>query len=202
MYRHHPQTITVQNAIQSGAIGKIQLVRGSFSFTLNQPDDFRWVPEYGGGALWDVGCYPVSFTRMLVGSLPQEVFGWQVTTPGGVDQTFIGQLRFSENVLAQFDCSFNLPRQTMMEIRGTDGSMVIPAPFKPDPKQKPYILKDDRRHQITYKNADLYLGEIEDLADAVLLRQPPRISLTESRENIATLKALLLSARENRVISL
>lgn len=201
MYRHHPQTLAVQKAVQDGQIGDIQLIRGSFSFTLQRPEDFRWTPEFGGGALWDVGCYPVSFTRMLVGNPPEEVFGWQVATPDGVDQTFIGQLRFSGGVLAQFDCSFNLPHQTVMEIRGTQGILIVPAPFKPDPKQKPYILKDNRKRQITFKNPDLYLGEVEDLADAILFGKSPRVSLSESRENIATLKALLLSARENRVVS-
>jgi len=201
MYRHHPQTLAVQEAVRDGEIGDIQLIRGSFSFTLQRPEDFRWTPEYGGGALWDVGCYPVSFTRMLVESPPEEVFGWQITTPDGVDQTFIGQLRFSGGVLAQFDCSFNLPRQTVMEIRGTKGILIVPAPFKPDPEQKPYILKDNRKLQIEFKNPDLYLGEVEDLADAILFGKPPRVSLSESRENIATLKALLLSARENRVVS-
>ena len=201
MYRHHPQTIAVQNAVQSGMIGDIQLIRGSFSFIFQRPDDFRWTPEYGGGALWDVGCYPVSFAHMLAGSPPDEVFGWQVTAPSGVDQTFIGQLRFPNSVLAQFDCSFKLPRQTVIEIRGTNGILIIPAPFKPDPKRKPYILKDNHKQQISFKDIDLYLGEIEDLADAILLGKSPRVSLAESRENIATLNALLLSARENRSVN-
>ena len=201
MYRHHPQTLAIEKAIQEGKIGEIQLIRGSFSFTLQRPDDFRWIPEYGGGALWDVGCYPVSFAHLLAGSTPKEVFGWQVTASGGVDETFAGQIHFSNGVLAQFDCSFNLPHQTGMEIRGSRGTLIIPAPFKPDPKQKPFILTDHHKEKLSFKSGDLYLGEIEDLADAILCGHSPRISLAESRENIATLDALLHSARENRVVS-
>jgi xylose dehydrogenase (NAD/NADP) len=62
-------------------------------------------PALGGGSLWDVGCYPVSFAQALAGGDPLEVFGWQVLGDTGVDLTFAGQMRFGGGVLAQFDSS-------------------------------------------------------------------------------------------------
>ena len=64
-----------------------------FTFDLTpRRDDIRWVPEYGGGSIWDVGCYPISFTRLIAQAEPIEVFGWQTTRARpGVDEVFVGQ---------------------------------------------------------------------------------------------------------------
>ena len=106
MYRHHAQTLKARELIREGALGKVGLVRGAFTFNLNRPSDVRLEPAKGGGSLWDVGCYPVSFARFALDEEPHEAFGWQVTGPTGVDETFAGQLRFPSGALAQFDCGF------------------------------------------------------------------------------------------------
>ena len=80
----------------------------------------------GGGSIWDVGCYPISYARMFVGEDPLDVFGWQVTGPTGIDETFVGQMRFDHDVLAQFDCSFVIPFHAFMEIVGSEGTLSIP----------------------------------------------------------------------------
>ena len=106
MYRHHPQTLKVKQLVDEGAIGELRFVRGSFSFPLDNPGDCRLRPEWGGGSLWDVGCYPISFTRFLLGQEPVEVFGSQTKGPTGIDLTFAGQLVFANGVLAQIDSGF------------------------------------------------------------------------------------------------
>ena len=75
MYRHHPQTLKVKQLLDEGAIGTLRYLRGAFTFELSRPNDVRLRPEWGGGCLWDVGCYPVSFARHLVGQEPLEVYG-------------------------------------------------------------------------------------------------------------------------------
>src|SRR5689334_21224976 len=77
MYRHHPQTLKVQEIIKSGVLGTLKLLRGSFSFFLSREKDVRLDPEMGGGSIWDIGCYPISYARTVVGENPREVFGWQ-----------------------------------------------------------------------------------------------------------------------------
>jgi D-xylose 1-dehydrogenase (NADP+, D-xylono-1,5-lactone-forming) len=84
-YRAHPQTLKVKEIVDSGKLGKIKMVHGSFTFVMTNPDDYRWKPEMGGGGLWDIGCYPLSYTRTVLGAEPLEVFGWQGTAPTGVD---------------------------------------------------------------------------------------------------------------------
>ena len=122
MYRHHPQTLKVQELVREGALGTLKLIRGSFTYVLSHAGDVRLHPAMGGGSIWDVGCYPISYARTVVGGEPLEVFGWQVTGPTGIDETFVGQMRFADNVYAQFDSSFAIPFQTFMEIVGSEGT--------------------------------------------------------------------------------
>ena len=202
MYRHHPQTLKVKELIDSGAIGEMQLIKGAFTFTLKREGNFRWIREYGGGSLWDVGCYPISFARMLVGVEPAEVFGWQVTGPEGSDDSFFGQMRFGNGVHMQFDCGFTSTPRSFIEIVGTAGSMQVPNAFKPGRKSEFKIIRGDEMETIKIKGQELYLGEVEDMCNAILNQQPPRISLSDSRNNIAAILGLYKSAQEGNPINL
>ncbi|MCI0610065.1 MAG: Gfo/Idh/MocA family oxidoreductase, partial [Anaerolineae bacterium] len=195
MYRHHPQTLKVQELVRNGSIGTLKLIRGSFSFVLSREGDVRLDPAMGGGSIWDVGCYPISYARTIVGTAPLEVFGWQVTGPTGIDETFLGQMRFVNDVHAQFDCSFVIPFHSFMEIVGSEGTLNIPKPFKPGVDEKIYLTRGDKTETIKIKGQELYIGEVEDMADAILLGHEPYISLNDSRANVAVISVLLESAR-------
>ena len=202
MYRHHPQTLKVQEFVKNGALGTPKLLRGSFSFLLSREGDVRLKPEWGGGSIWDVGCYPISYARSVLGQDPLEVFGWQATGPTGIDETFTGQVRFADDVLMQFDSSFAIPFRACMEIVGSDATLNIPRPFKPGTEEKIYLTRNDKIETIKIKGQELYLGEVEDMADAILLGRAPRISLEDSRANVRTIAALLESARTGRPVEL
>lgn len=202
MYRHHPQTLKVQEIVNSGSLGTLKLVRGSFSFLLTRAGDVRLNPEWGGGSIWDVGCYPISYTRTVVGASPLEVFGWQVTGPTGIDDTFVGQMRFENDVQAQFDCSFVIPFHSFMEIVGNEATLRIPKPFKPQINEQIFIIRDDKVETIKVKGQELYIGEVEDMADAILHGKDTLVSLDDSRINVAVISALLESARLGKPVTL
>jgi D-xylose 1-dehydrogenase (NADP+, D-xylono-1,5-lactone-forming) len=202
MYRTHSQTLKVEEMVKDGELGRIRLVRGSFTFLMTEPDDYRWKPEMGGGGLWDVGCYPLSYARAVLGSEPQEVFGWQVTAPSGVDESFFAQLRFPGEVYAQFDCSVTVPYHVFMEIVGDAGTLIIPRPFNPGSKESLHLVRQGKTKSITVKGPENYVSEVEDLADAVLLGKPPRVSLVDSRANTRAIVALLESARIGKPVKL
>ena len=92
MYRHHPQTLMVKELVDGGQIGRLQYIRGSYSYPFTRTGNFRADPARGGGSIWDVGCYPISYARLLAGSEPLEVYGRQVLSPSGIDETFVGQM--------------------------------------------------------------------------------------------------------------
>jgi xylose dehydrogenase (NAD/NADP) len=202
MYMHHEQTRRVKALVDSGRLGQLQLVKGAFTFVLNRPGDVRFKPDLGGGSIWDVGCYPISYARLLTSSEPDEVFGWEVRPENGVDMTFVGQLRFPGGVLAQFDCGFQTPGRAYMEVVGSEGSAYISSPFKPGPDERIEVRRGDVMEQIRIKGKELYLGEVEDMADAVLDGKQPGVSAAQSRGNTATITALLESARTGKPVQL
>jgi predicted dehydrogenase len=203
MYKHHPQTLKVLELVEEEAIGELLLIKGAFTFNLDRSDDVRWVPEWGGGSIWDVGCYPISFARLVARAEPVEVFGWQITGSTGVDVVFSGQMRFASGLLAQFDCGFRAPYRTSIEVVGTKGSIELASPFKPAGGDWIQVKHGDRTEMIESPRIDhLYQGEIEDMERAVLDGQAPRISLDNSRANVAAILALLESARSGAVVRL
>ena len=123
MYLHHPQIRQAIAMARGGELGPLELVSGSFTFFLTYPNDPRIDPAMGGGSLWDVGCYPVSFARRLAGpdpdgGQPEVVHALARFDERGVDRTFIGQLRFPGGLLAQFDSGFAAPDRERFEIVG------------------------------------------------------------------------------------
>jgi xylose dehydrogenase (NAD/NADP) len=202
MYRHHSQTHRVRELLQGGEIGQLRLVRGAFSFNISNPSDVRLTAELGGGSIWDVGCYPISYARFVIGSEPLEVFGWQQLGGGGVDETFAGQMRFAGDVFVQFDSSFRAPQRSFMEFIGSQGVLSVPNPYKPGLRESLSLEVNEKVKKVPVRGQALYRGEVEDMAEAILDGKPPLISLADSRNNVAAIVALLTSARENRPLSL
>ena len=201
-YRAHPYMLKVKEIIDGGKLGKIKIVHGSFTFVMTNQEDIRWDPAMGGGGLWDIGCYPLSFTRTVLGTEPLEVFGWQVTSPSGVDEVFAGQLRFPGDIYFQLDCSFKIPFHVYMEIVGDEGTLTIPRPFNDMAKKELYLTRDGKTSTIVVKGPDPYLAEVENFADAILLGKQPATSLADSRLNTAAILALLESAKTGKPVTL
>ena len=202
MYRHHPQTLKVKELVDGGALGKLLLIKGAFTFMMTHEGDFRGIKEMGGGSIWDVGCYPISYARMVAGAEATEVFGWQVEGPSGSDMSFFGEMRFANGVQAQFDSGFQSPLRSYIEIVGSEAVMNISVPFKPGSKSEIHIQRGHKTESIKIKGQELYMGEVDDMCDAVLLGKRPRISLADSRANIATILALLESANTGKPVRL
>jgi D-xylose 1-dehydrogenase (NADP+, D-xylono-1,5-lactone-forming) len=201
MYRHHPQTILIKQMIDSGEIGNLKYVSGSFCYTNTRSSDPRFDPTLGGGSLWDVGCYPISYSRYIIGKQPIEIIGYQVPGPTGIDLLFTGQMLFPGGIIAQFNCSFITPFKAEMEFAGDKGRIIIPEPYKPGSRTKIIIDQDGEKKIIKVKGAELYQGEVKDMENAILLNQPTHISLEESKDNIMTIETLYESAKYSKRIS-
>jgi len=194
MYRHHPKVRRAQELAESGAIGTMRYLRASFSFTLPRDYNVRWDPAIGGGALWDLGGYPVSAARFFFGA-PEQVEGWQVLSPSGVDETFAGTLYFPGQRVAQINVSFRMPFRSVVEVVGDAGSLVLTHPFHSDnPEAQLILTQGDKPQVVPTPAAERYLLEIEDMHDAILENRPPLVTPAETRGHIETLVALYASA--------
>ncbi len=204
MYRHHPQTLMVQSLVRDGRVGEVRLVKGAFTFSIANENDVRLDPSLDGGSLWDVGCYPLSYARMIYGREPARVMGLAYIGPSGVDEAFVAQLAFDNQAYAQFDCGFRAPFRTHIEIVGSKGMIVVPAPFNPGPRETIYVGDaSDRLEALPVEGPELlYLGEVEDVVSAILDGTPPRVSLEDSLGNLRAMRALFRSAQEARAVML
>jgi predicted dehydrogenase len=117
-----------------------------------------------------------------------------------VDESFQGMLRFDNGVRTDFDCGFRSPVRSFIEIVGDEGVLRIPNAFKPGRTETITLTKSESTQSIRIDGGELYQGEIQDMADAILEGKPPRVSLKDSRGNVATIVALLQSARQGKPI--
>ena len=111
MYRCHPQTAKVVELIKNGAIGEVRSIQATFSFHWPRPwnDQSRLTSNaLGGGGILDVGCYPVSFSRLIAGVAlgkpfadPIEVKGVGHLSPAGTDDYAAAVLRFERDIIAE-----------------------------------------------------------------------------------------------------
>jgi len=89
MYRHHPQTRRVIELVREGAVGRLAVIRGQFSYVARDLANVRLQEGLDGGALMDLGCYCVSHARLIAGE-PERVFAEQVSGGDGVDVAVAG----------------------------------------------------------------------------------------------------------------
>jgi predicted dehydrogenase len=213
MYRHHPQTKLVGEMVKNGRLGDIVLIRGAFNFIIHEQQNIRLNPEYGGGSLWDVGIYPISFAQYVLGVPPVSVCGVQWVGDTGVDEIFTGQLVYpyssnrpstSKVHIAHIMTSLRSPIYTIVEILGTKGRLIIRQPFTRMEKcrKMDFFSESGKGIKITVPKQELYLGEIEDMQAAILDGKSTHFTLEESRNCVRTIVALYQSAQAQRIITL
>ena len=195
MYRHHPQTRRVAELVASGAIGELRAVRATFAFTLADATNVRLDRELGGGALLDVGCYCVSIARLVAGE-PVRVSGTSVVGATGVDVRFVGTLLFPGQVLAHFDCGFDMPPQDRAEIVGSKATLVVPSPFMIDEARLLVVPERGAAEEIDVPDADRFRLELENMSRAIRGAEEPLLSHADAVGQARTLAALLRSAAD------
>ena len=202
MYRHHPLTFAAQAVVRSGRLGPVRGFKGAFTFPLTRAGDVRLETSLGGGSVWDVGCYPVSYTCFLADAAPVEVFGWQQPSAPGVDLEFSGMMRFADGSVGQFDSGFLGPLRSEMEVVGRDAVLRIARPFRTDAHSRLLLIRGDETETLPFDAQPPFAGEIADMEAVALDSRPPRIPLSESRRTVHTIRSLYASAEAGRPVQL
>ena len=125
--RWHPRMARLVDYVKAGNIGKLHSIESSFTFPANIAGNYRLSPAMGGGALFDVGVYPLHAMAALVGDNAQmKIQKCDVTTgPTGIDLTTTWQLRFAGSITAQGVASFEMPEHQSLIVHGSKGSVEL-----------------------------------------------------------------------------
>ena len=204
MYRCHPQMRKLVELIGDGAIGQVQFIRASFSYHSNAgPESRFFAQELGGGGILDVGCYPVSVSRLIAGAAcgkpfeePTEVKGSAHLGETGVDEYAIASLKFLGDIIAQVSTGvgLNLHEVNTVQVVGTEGSIFVPDPWVPSRWNRDPVKMSLKRHGeeqatevIIEAPHDLYTYEADMVASHIAERQAPAMTWNDSLGNMRVL---------------
>jgi predicted dehydrogenase len=207
-YLAQPQTLKMRELIRDGAIGGLKLIQASFGLTLADAANIRYDPALAGGALMDVGVYPVSLIRIVAGERPFRTLATAHWTQGdgvgsGVDRAMAATLEFANGLLAQLTCSFDSALHRQALIVGSAG--LIQTTFSNHTSaERPgtLILRAGNGPDAVDGKLDTppingFLAEAESF-EALVRSGPARwvgATAQESIDIMMTLEALLKSAR-------
>src|ERR1700736_2575520 len=205
MVRTHPQWLKVKEIVASGRIGELRLIAGHFSYYRRDPGDIRRRVEWGGGALMDVGCYPITISRWLFGGEPTDVVGMIERDPDmHVDRLTSALLRF-ETGQATFSCATQLVPYQTMQIFGTKGRIAVEIPFNAPPRDECRILVDDGSdlagggvETITFPPVDQYGVQADRFSEAIRGVGSVPVSLEDAVGNMTVIDALFRSAESRK----
>lgn len=201
MYRFHPQIIQVLDWIKENRIGEVRLVRGSFSFLLEEKENIRLRNAPGGGSLWDVGCYPIHFMNLVFGGPPRSVMA--LADFEGVDLSVVGLLDYGPNQKGIFDCSFAMDERSNLEIAGTKGSIFVLRPWRPDRQEVAATLRvRQTEERIMFPVSNPYQLEIEHFQACLRGEAKSMLPSHLGLDVVSTIESCYRSAREGVKVSL
>ncbi|EGX60539.1 oxidoreductase domain-containing protein [Streptomyces zinciresistens K42] len=195
MFLHHSQHAAVR-AMLDASVGGLRQFSGTFAVPPLAPDSFRYRPELGGGALLDVGVYPLRAAQLhLTGEL--EVLGafLRVDEATGVDVAGSVLLCDERGVTAQLDFGFEHAYRSMYALWGDRGRVSVRRAFTPPEQLRP-VVRIEQQDMVT-ERALPQDDQVFNAMDAFV-----RASLGEARpagERTATLRQALLVDRVREV---
>lgn len=185
MYQYTDRVRVIKQVLESGALGELRHINVSFRFLLDRPNTIKMQPALGGGALYDVGCYPVNFIGMVTGRLPVRCKAL-CETDQGVDTNLSALLQYEDGLIANIHCGFNAYGRNYAEIIGTKGMLIVDKPFLDDAGAL-HLHTAEGVRELPVSESDRYQAEIRHFSSAVL-NQPSRlIPLDETVRNMQVL---------------
>lgn len=203
MWRYHPRTERAEAL--AAELGTPRRLEAAFHFPMDDPTDVRLDPELAGGALRDVGCYPVTAARALLGD-PERVHARTLDSyDAGVDTTVTAHLEYADGAVAHLAGSFETDWVQRYRLEGTDGWLAVEDGAFTARGEDPDELRahvDGRTVTERWTGVDQYAREVTAFVDAVREDTPLRTGPQEAVRNMELLDAIAASARSGAPVEL
>lgn len=204
MVRTHPQWIETRRLIQSGKIGSLRSITGFFSYFNPDPLNIRNQLELGGGALMDIGCYPINISRFIYETEPRRVVSLIERDETGTDTLTSAILDFP-NGHSTFTVSTRLAPYQRMIFHGTEGRIEVLIPFNAPHDQPTEIIVDNSddltgqsAEKIDFAICDQYEIQGTLFSRAIREHHEQPLSLEDSINNMKVIDAVFRSAKTNQ----
>lgn len=183
---------TAKNIVDSGALGELRHIDVRYAFDGVTPDDIRLNKLLGGGVLYDLGCYCVSFIRYIYGEEPTDISVVQgVGEKSMVDEHAMGTLKFPDGKTASFYAAFDSFTDSVRTIAGTKGTLVIPIRYHEFGETALILTDKDGRREIPIECRNHYDTMFRDFGNAIIEGRPPLVSLEYSLGNAITVDRMI-----------
>jgi len=205
VYRSHPYTRRIVDLISDGAIGRVLSVEVSFTFSAPfDPSSRLFDRALAGGAILDVGGYPVSFAGMIAGASlaaddgalafaePTSIRAGGTLGQTGVDEWAIANLVYGNGMSAHLTTGLGVTGANTARIAGTAGYLDVPTPWLPaegrDAIMRLHRVRRDVE-EISVVRGNLYAIEADEIADHLADRESPTMSWADSLANLRVMDA-------------
>ena len=206
MVRFHPQWHRVRTLVLEGRIGTVRALQSAFTFPVRDPNNVRNRPDFGGGALYDVGCYPIVTARYVFGAEPDRAIALVDRDPQlGVDRVTSGLLAFPGGGQLVFTSALQLALYQRVVILGSEGRIEVPVPFTPPKEHRCRIVIDcggslDGTSAVfeDFAPVDQYQVQCDLAATAFRGEATPEFPIEDAIANMRVIDALYRSATSGR----
>ncbi|WP_370232487.1 Gfo/Idh/MocA family protein [Cognatishimia sp.] len=199
MVAYHPQWKQVRDWIDQGEIGTIKRIDGCFTYFLDQPDNIR--NRSDGGALRDIGVYPVFASRMISGQTPSRVWGTMQFGEGAEsDLSTTAVMQFSD-FEASFHVNTRADRTEFITVYGTKGRIEVPKAFNPpnEGTQSIYLFKGNTLAETKcFEDVFQFALQVEHVSKLFKEGGEPVVEMQSSYENQKVIDAVIASVRAEK----
>lgn len=205
MVRTHPQWLRTRDLIRAGKIGELRAITGAFSYFNRDAANIRNVREWGGGGMYDIGCYPITMSRFIFGEEPSRVIGLVERDPEfKVDRLASVMMDFPTGQ-ASFTCSTQMVAYQRMQFLGSKGRIEIEIPFNAPNDRPCRIFVDDGRDVFgggvsveSFPTCDQYTIQGDVFSRALRGEGEVPVSIEDAMRNVAVIEAVFRSAETGR----
>lgn len=193
-YLHSPYVESLKKDVQSGIIGNIDFIDTAF-VTQGYKEDFRLHKEFGGGAMYDLGCYCTTMILSLINSDVTEIHA-SADIKNGVDYLTVAGLNFANGARASFTVGMALGANTngrydRLYIHGTKGSIISAVEYNQEGKLSYTITAEGKSIVRNIDAPQNYALELDQLNACILNGDSPHITEEFSLKNMRLIDSVL-----------
>jgi predicted dehydrogenase len=201
MVKTHPQWLRALELIRNDEIGELRAVQGFFSYDIRDPKNIRNIADFGGGGLWDIGCYCVTTSRLAFGEEPTRVVSLLEFDPDmKIDRLSSVIMEFPSGH-ASFTVGTQIVRYQRMGFFGTRKRIEITIPFNAPIDRPCRIFIDENNAEEGFlveediPTCNQYTIQGDEFSKAVRGKREVPVPLEDARNNIAVIEAIFESAK-------